>query len=63
MLFSGTLTPPAFYRDLLGLPPETGWVDVGSPFHGGQLAVQRWGTCPPALPTGRSRWPHRPPDG
>ncbi len=43
VLFSGTLTPPAFYRDLLGLPPETGWVDVESPFHSGQLAVHTVG--------------------
>lgn len=43
VLFSGTLTPPTFYRDLLGLPAETGWVDVESPFHSGQLAVHTVG--------------------
>lgn len=40
VFFSGTLTPAHFYQDLLGLPAETPFVDVDSPFHAGQLAVQ-----------------------
>ena len=38
--FSGTLSPPTFYRDLLGLPEDTGWLDVAAPFHAKQLDVQ-----------------------
>ena len=39
-LFSATLGPPHYYRDTLGLPADTGWLDVGSPFDEGQLAVR-----------------------
>jgi DNA excision repair protein ERCC-2 len=38
-LFSATLNPHRFYRDLLGLPETLQWVDVESPFHSDQLAV------------------------
>ncbi len=40
ILFSGTLNPPHFYRDLLGLPDDTIFLDVPSPFHAGQLCVR-----------------------
>jgi Rad3-related DNA helicase len=39
-LFSATLSPPGFYRDVLGLPAETALLDVGSPFSADQLAVR-----------------------
>ncbi|ARU05977.1 ATP-dependent DNA helicase [Comamonas serinivorans] len=39
VLFSGTLNPPAFYRDLLGLPPTTAQVDIDTPFAADQLQV------------------------
>ena len=39
-LFSATLQPAAYYRDLLGLPEETRWLDVASPFSAQQLAVR-----------------------
>ena len=38
--FSGTLSPFAFYRDALGLPPETMLLDVASPFGSEQLQVE-----------------------
>ena len=40
ILFSATLTPYPFYRDTLGLPDTTQWVDVDSPFNASQLVVQ-----------------------
>ncbi|MGQ0701435.1 MAG: ATP-dependent DNA helicase [Panacagrimonas sp.] len=40
VLFSATLNPPAFYRDMLGLPPATPWIDVASPFGSEQLTVR-----------------------
>jgi DNA excision repair protein ERCC-2 len=40
VLFSATLSPPHFYRDMLGLPGETKWIDVPSPFKAEQLSVQ-----------------------
>ena len=40
VLFSATLNPRHFYRDLLGLPDTTAWVDVDSPFQRSQLQVQ-----------------------
>jgi DNA excision repair protein ERCC-2 len=40
ILFSATLTPQHFYRDLLGLPAATPWIDVQSPFTADQLSVQ-----------------------
>ena len=39
-LFSATLSPWHYFADLLGLPENTGWVDVESPFTAGQLAVR-----------------------
>lgn len=39
-LFSATLSPTAFYRDTLGLPTETAWIDVPSPYAPEQLAVR-----------------------
>jgi DNA excision repair protein ERCC-2 len=40
VMFSGTLNPHHFYRDTLGLPQETGWLDVEGPFRAEQLRVQ-----------------------
>ena len=39
-LFSATLSPKDFYRDMLGLPEDTVSVDVASPFTAAQLSVQ-----------------------
>lgn len=39
VMFSGTLNPERFYRDMLGLPAATAWVDVPAPFQAEQLAV------------------------
>ena len=39
ILFSATLSPPAFYKNTLGLPPHTQWLDVPSPFSAAQLRV------------------------
>ena len=39
-LFSATLRPQQFYGDLLGLPDNTAWIDVDSPFSHEQLRVQ-----------------------
>jgi len=39
-LFSATLSPPEFYRNMLGLPDDTAQLDVGSPFTAEQLAVR-----------------------
>jgi Rad3-related DNA helicase len=38
-LFSATLSPWHYFADLLGLPDNTGWIDVESPFTSGQLLV------------------------
>jgi Rad3-related DNA helicase len=40
VLFSATLSPPGFYRDMLGLPADAVWLDVPSPFRAEQLAVR-----------------------
>ena len=40
VLFSATLAPYAFYRDILGLPKATQYLDVQSPFRADQLAVR-----------------------
>ncbi|MFJ3482986.1 ATP-dependent DNA helicase [Pseudomonas sp. NPDC090202] len=40
VLFSATLNPRHYYRDVLGLPETTVWVDVESPFQRAQLDVQ-----------------------
>jgi Rad3-related DNA helicase len=39
-LFSATLRPDNYYRDLLGLPEEAQWLDVASPFAAEQLSVR-----------------------
>ncbi|WAC44243.1 ATP-dependent DNA helicase [Pseudomonas sp. SL4(2022)] len=39
-LFSATLRPANYYRDLLGLPEEAQWLDVASPFAAEQLQVR-----------------------
>lgn len=39
-LFSATLRPASYYQDLLGLPEETQWIDVESPFSAEQLSVR-----------------------
>ena len=40
VIFSATLNPPAYYRDLLGLPEAAPWLDVPSPFAPEQLSVR-----------------------
>ncbi|EHJ93958.1 ATP-dependent DNA helicase [Vreelandella boliviensis] len=40
VLFSATLTPAHYYRDLLGLPENTVWRKVASPFAARQLEVR-----------------------
>jgi Rad3-related DNA helicase len=39
-LFSATLSPWNYYADTLGLPQDTAWIDVESPFAAEQLNVQ-----------------------
>ncbi|WP_175625946.1 MULTISPECIES: ATP-dependent DNA helicase [Oxalobacteraceae] len=39
-LFSATLGPHHFYSDMLGLPDDTAWIDVESPFMAQQLSVR-----------------------
>lgn len=39
VLFSATLNPAPFYRDLLGLSPGTPWLEVTSPFRPEQLSI------------------------
>lgn len=39
-LFSATLSPRHYYTDLLGMPVDTAWLDVASPFAAEQLRVQ-----------------------
>lgn len=39
-LFSATLSPPAFVRELLGLPENSAWRDVPSPFAASQLRLE-----------------------
>ncbi|MGY4830132.1 ATP-dependent DNA helicase [Sphaerotilaceae bacterium SBD11-9] len=39
-LFSATLTPQRFHADTLGLPGDTAWVDVPTPFSPEQLQVR-----------------------
>jgi Rad3-related DNA helicase len=38
-LFSATLGPWHYFADLLGMPADTAWVDVESPFRASQLSV------------------------
>ncbi|MDH2435003.1 ATP-dependent DNA helicase [Pokkaliibacter sp. MBI-7] len=40
VLFSATLAPAAYYRDLLGLPDNSLWLDTDSPFRAEQLQVR-----------------------
>ncbi|MBN2975701.1 ATP-dependent DNA helicase [Pseudomonas lactucae] len=40
VLFSATLSPRHYYADLLGLPADTAWIDVESPFKAEQLQVR-----------------------
>jgi len=40
VLFSATLSPWHFYADMLGLPEDTPWIDVESPFSAAQLQVR-----------------------
>lgn len=40
VLFSATLSPPHYHRDLLGLPEATVWREVASPFAAEQLEVR-----------------------
>ncbi|WMW80129.1 ATP-dependent DNA helicase [Undibacterium cyanobacteriorum] len=39
-LFSATLSPWNYYSDLLGMPDNTAWIDVPSPFKAEQLSVR-----------------------
>lgn len=39
LLFSATLTPGGYHRDLLGLPDDSHFTSLPSPFHAGQLQV------------------------
>jgi DNA excision repair protein ERCC-2 len=39
VMFSGTLSPQQFYRDMLGLPDTTAWLDIEGPFRSEQLTV------------------------
>lgn len=39
VLFSATLSPWSFYRQMLGLPEQTAWLDVASPFRADQLRI------------------------
>jgi len=40
VLFSATLSPRRYYTDLLGLPADTAWIDVESPFKREQLDLR-----------------------
>lgn len=40
VLFSATLSPTRYHADLLGLPENTAWIDVPSPFSARQLSVR-----------------------
>ncbi len=40
VLFSATLNPPRYYRDLLGLPSDCVWRTVATPFRAEQLEVR-----------------------
>lgn len=39
-LFSATLSPWHYYSDMLGLPADTPWIEVDSPFEASQLDVR-----------------------
>ncbi len=40
VLFSATLSPVHYYMNMLGLPDDTAYLDVDSPFHAEQLQVK-----------------------
>lgn len=40
VLFSATLSPPQWYEDLLGLPEQSVWQSVASPFEADQLQLK-----------------------
>ncbi len=40
VLFSATLNPAQYYRDLLGMPVDTRWQDVPSPFNSQQIDLR-----------------------
>lgn len=40
VLFSATLSPRHYFSDLLGMPADSAWIDVQSPFAAEQLEVQ-----------------------
>jgi DNA excision repair protein ERCC-2 len=40
VLFSATIGPQAFFSDLIGVPPDSAWLDVESPFSADQLTVR-----------------------
>ena len=40
VLFSATLSPQSYHADLLGLPANTAWIDLPSPFAARQLSVR-----------------------
>ncbi|MCG7601232.1 ATP-dependent DNA helicase [Halomonas sp. McH1-25] len=40
VLFSATLSPELYYRDLLGLPAQTAWLETPSPFSAEQVTLQ-----------------------
>jgi len=52
VLFSATLGPPGYYRDMLGLPADSVWIDIESPFTADQLAVH-------LMPRISTRWADR----
>ncbi|MDB5945893.1 MAG: ATP-dependent helicase-like protein [Ramlibacter sp.] len=51
-LFSATLSPRDYYQDMLGLPENSAWIDVASPFEPEQLSVQ-------VVKSISTRYPHR----
>lgn len=71
VLFSATLTPAHYYRDLLGLPDNTVWQEVVSPFAAHQLEVRirsdistrfrdRDASIDPIVATMAQQYQHRP---
>lgn len=71
VLFSATLTPAHYYRDLLGLPDNTVWQEVVSPFTARQLEVRirsdistrfrdRDASIDPIVATMAQQYQHRP---
>ena len=52
VLFSATLAPEDYFRQLLGVPTTATWLDVASPFHSAQLQVR-------VLPTLSTRYADR----